>query len=274
MAETDVVSHYGSNAIAARILAAVGKQDGGDLSPEMLFPYDQLHGRELAATRDHVERLAPQDDWRIIDIGSGVGGPARFVAAMTGARVTGIDLTPQFVEASIELTARVGLSEKADYVVGNATALPFADGSFDAAICFYVGMNVAAKTAVLQEIQRVLKPGGRLLWTEVVAGSGDPQFPLPWARMPEASHVVDATTLRQNFLTAGFEILDWADETDAHVELALAAQRAGVRPTAEQIVVNEIVLGADFVERRRNYIKSLAAGALRSVAVLAHTKAR
>ncbi|MDB5506184.1 MAG: hypothetical protein JWR75_822 [Devosia sp.] len=273
-ADHAIVAHYSSSAITARILGALAER--GDIAAgvtaEQLYPYDQLHGRELAATRDHVARLAPGPVSHVLDIGSGVGGPARYIAATTGARVTGIDLTPHFVVAATELTALVGLADTVDFVLGNAATLPFEDAKFDAAICFYVGMNLADKPAVLREIRRVLRPGGRLLWTEVVAGTGAPKFPLPWAVDPERSHVGSEEDLRDGFMAAGFNCLDVVDETAAHLEVAARAQAAGAAPPPALVAVNEVVLGADFSERRRNYIASLISGSLRSVAILAEAR--
>lgn len=270
MAEADVIANYSSNTIVERMMVAVAASGAtGPLTADMFFPYDQLHGRELLATRDHVPRLAVQPNWRVLDIGSGIGGPARFIAATTGASVTGIDLTPALVDAATELSERVGLSALVQFEQGNAEAMPFADHSFDAAICFYVGMNLPNKPAVLAEAHRVLKPGARLLWTQVVTGSGEPSYPLPWAASGGVSHVGPPEELRQAMLDAGFAILDWADETDAHVELAKAGAAAGRVPTPEHLSVMHVVLGEGFAERRKNYIRNLASGAMRSVAVLA-----
>ncbi|HTM78658.1 MAG TPA: methyltransferase domain-containing protein [Devosia sp.] len=270
MAEADVIANYSSDAIVERILAAVAANGAtGPLTAEMLFPYDQLHGRELAATREHIPRLGVQPSWRVLDIGSGIGGPARFIASTTGAHVMGIDLTPALVQTATELSGRVGLDALVQFEQGNAEAMPFEDRSFDAAICFYVGMNLPNKPAVLAEAHRVLKPGAKLLWTQVVSGSGDPIYPLPWAVSAAVSHVVSPEQLRQAMVDAGFAILDWADETNAHVELAKAGAATGMVPTQEHLSVLHVVLGEGFAERRMNYIRNLTSGAMRSVAVLA-----
>jgi len=170
-----VTSHYGSDGIVERILAAV--PDANNLTARQLYPFDQLHGRELIATQDHAARLAPSSSDRILDIGSGIGGPARFLADTYGCSVDGVDLTQAFVEASGRLTELCGLSNKVRFHEANATKLPFADNSFDAAICFYVGMNIADKAAVIGQAFRVLKPRGRLIWTEAVLAGGDPLPP-------------------------------------------------------------------------------------------------
>ena len=261
----EVVQHYGSDEIVARIDEALAKRgaDLARLSPEMLYPFDQLHGRQLAATRDHVARLAPTPAMHVLDVGSGVGGPARYIAATTGARVTGLDLTPQFVTAASELTARCGLADCVNFVLGNAADMPFADDNFDAALCLYVGMNIEDKPAVASEIYRVLKPGGFLLWSQAVAGQGFPRYPLPWATRPEASFAGPEDGLLQALLGAGFTIVENEDETVLY-------PLPGGSPSPEgDASVNQLVMGDDFSERRRNFVSSLAEGSLRSIAIKA-----
>ncbi|QND66663.1 methyltransferase domain-containing protein [Mesorhizobium loti] len=262
---TDITNHYGSDGIVERILGAV--PDAHALVTRQLYPFDQLHGRELVATQDHAARLAPSSTDRILDIGSGIGGPARFLADTYGCSVDGVDLTPAFVEASRRLTELCGLSDKVRFHEANATKLPFADATFDAAICFYVGMNIADKEAVIGQAFRVLKPRGRLIWTEAVLVGGDPHYPLPWAVSPAGSHLVDGNTLKSLFVEAGFLLDDVIDETGEHVELALKRENTGIVPSPAQRQANEIVLGQEFVQRRKNYITSLSEGKLASLAV-------
>jgi SAM-dependent methyltransferase len=143
----------------------------------MLYPLDQLHGRQIAATREHLPRLRLDEGKHVLDVGSGIGGPARFMAATWGCRVTGIDLTAEFVAAARELTERCGLSGKVDFRRGDALHMPFADASFDRAACLHVAMNIADKPGLLREIRRVLKPSGRLVWSEIVRRAAPPDYP-------------------------------------------------------------------------------------------------
>ncbi|ESZ07483.1 methyltransferase domain-containing protein [Mesorhizobium sp. M1060] len=264
---SDVTSHYGSGGIVERILAAVPAKAGG-LAAKQLYPFDQLHGRELIATQDHAARLTPSATDRVLDIGSGIGGPARFLAETYGCSVDGVDLTQAFVEASRRLTELCGLGDKVRFHEADATRLPFADDTFDAAICFYVGMNIADKAAVIGQAWRVLKPKARLVWTEAVLADGEPYYPLPWAVSSAASHLVDGETLKALFASAGFRVDDVIDETGDHVELALKRANPGLVPSPAQQQANEIVLGAEFVRRRKNYISSLSEGKLASLAVI------
>lgn len=264
-----VQEHYGSGNIVARILAAIPwSPDGGSaLTAKQVFPFDQLHGRELFATQDHAARLHPTEEAHLLDIGSGVGGPARYFASIFGCRVTGIDLTPDFVLAAKEISTLCDLDDLLTFVKADAANLPFDSNTFDHAYSFYVGMNLPDKPAVLDECLRVLKPGGRLLWTEVTEVAGDPQYPLPWSRSAEGSHVQTREALLDVFARSGFEVLSVEDETGAHLELARQMKLSGKVPTAEQQQANEVVLGAGFSERRKNYIQSLAEGRIASALI-------
>ena len=270
-----VQQHYGSADIVARILAAVPWVPGdAALTAAQLFPYDQFHGRELAATRDHAALLSPDPSAHLLDIGAGIGGPARYIAATFGCRVSGVDLTPEFVTAANALTALCGLSERVDLLQADAATLPFADATFDHAYCFYVGMNLPDKPAVLAQALRVLKPGGRLIWTEVGSGKDAPHYPLPWARQPADSRVEPQSSLIAKVTAAGFVIDDLRDETGLQLELAQKIRESGKQPSAGQNQANEVVLGADFGERRRNFIQSMGQGLINSTLILAHKPTR
>jgi len=269
--QDDVRRHYGIPVIVEKLLAELKKQgvDPDRLKPEALFPYDQLHGRELAATKDHVGRLGLDPSKKTLDVGSGIGGPSRYIAATTGATVDGVDLTQEFVEAATELTRRCGLAGKARFHQGDALALPFGGDHFDAACCLYVAMNIEDKGKLAAEIARALKPGGKLVWSEVVLGpKGAPNFPLPWAASPEYSFLVPPETLRKAIEGSGLKIVEWTDETGIigqWMRERQAEAQAGKQPPSAL----GLALGADFAERRRNYGQSMMEGRIGSMLVLA-----
>lgn len=272
---TRTQDHYGTDGIVGRILAAVpwSPDDGDPLTAPQLYPFDQLHGRELLATRDHAQTLAPEPGAQVLDIGAGIGGPARYLAATLGCRVTGIDLTPEFVSAASELSRLCGMEDRVRFVEGDAAHMPFADKAFDHACCFYVGMNLPDKPAVMAEAARVLKPGGRLIWTEAASAEGtegaEPHYPLPWAREPAGSHLSTEAALRAALEAAGFSGISVTDETAAHLELARQRAAGGPPPAPGHAQANAVVMGADFMDRRRNYIRSLAEGRIASLVFLA-----
>jgi ubiquinone/menaquinone biosynthesis C-methylase UbiE len=266
-----VHKHYGSNEIVARILAAIpwSESDGVALTASLLFPFDQLHGRELFATKEHSARLNPEIGAHLLDIGSGIGGPAGYFASMLGCRVTGIELTPDFVIFANELTSFCGMSDQANFVLADAASIQFKANTFDHAYCLYVGMNLPDKPAVLAECFRVLKPGATLIWTEVTSRSGVPHYPLPWSLTADGSHVDTSDTLCHHLSSAGFEVLTVEDETNAHLVLANRMKLSGKTPLVGQVQANEVVLGPDFVVRRQNYLKSLLEHLIASTLIVA-----
>jgi len=140
---TDVLNsvrdHYRATGLTERLksaLSALGTEDQR-LSPQQLAALDQFHTRGLAATTEFARLAGITADMSVLDVGSGIGGPARFIAAACGCRVTGIDLSEPFVDAARYLTERTGQSGQVSFHVADALQLPFDDGRFScgAAAC-------------------------------------------------------------------------------------------------------------------------------------------
>ncbi len=249
---TGIQRHYGSTAIVQRVFNAVADsgQDVSRLTAEMLYPYDQFHDRGLVATRENAAKLNLDASMHVLDVGSGVGGPGRYMAHTFGCRVTGIDLTDDFVAAAKELTERCGLSDKVEFQQGDALAMPFDEASFDAACCLNVSMNIRDKAGLAREICRVLKPRGRLIWTETTQGpGGPPHYPLPWARNPDISFLVSPAELRRAMEGAGLHIVEWITESEA---MRAGSAQAGRNPQQTSSSMTRVIMGDDFPERVKN----------------------
>lgn len=267
MSETtrQVAAHYGRPGLAERILgalAAAGK-DIDNLTPDDLADIDHFHGRRLAATRELARMLAPRADEHVLDVGCGIGGPARHLAYHHHCRVTGIDLTPEFIAIAELLTARTRLAERVAFRVADAVALPFAPASFDAAWLQNAVMNIADRPRLYSELARVLKPGGRLAMQDVMQGpNGPPFFPLPWAREPAISFLRTPEETRALLEAAGFAVLDWIDNTAATIAHAEAERaRAAASPHKGPPALGiHLFAGEDFPERARNTNRSLREG--------------
>ncbi|HET7847954.1 MAG TPA: methyltransferase domain-containing protein [Pseudolabrys sp.] len=259
--ESTVQSHYGGRPLLARMEAALAANGIDPLrpKPEDLWPYDQLHGRGIIATREHAERAGIKAGMHVLDLGCGVGGASRYLAAL-GCRVTGIDLTPEFIDVARTLTERCHLADRIDYRVGNALDLPFADASFDHVWSHNVTMNIQDKAGFVGEAARVLKPGGHFSLAEVEAGpSGQPAFPVPWASDSSSSFLVSPDEMRTVIEGAGLRIVAQEDGTAAVIaygrEMSARIER-GERP----LQTVGVLMGDDFPQRARNMAEALREG--------------
>jgi SAM-dependent methyltransferase len=268
---SSIAAHYGGSEIGARVLEALAAEgiDIDALTPEILAPIDQFHTRGLPATKAQMALSPPTADTRVLDLGCGVGGPARFLAATYGCRVTGIDLTEEYVSAAAMLTERCGLSHLADFRRGDAMDLPFPDAAFDMAISQNVTMNIADKPGFYAEACRVLRPGGIYSSTDAIAGPKAVDvplvYPLPWAREPSISFLAPQNEMEAAMASAGFRIREWRDVTAEVVE---SVQSAGQQARRGKLGVG-LIAGADFAERSANHIEGFASGALASVMIVA-----
>ncbi len=193
--ERVVRDHYSGDDLESVALGALRRVgvDVDALRVEDLAGLDQFHAGFVPATEHLLDALALTPDTALLDVGSGVGGPARLAAARHGCRVTGIDLSPDFVDLARKLTDRVGLTDLVTFDVGSATALPYDDGSFSRAMLNHVGMNIAAKDRVFAEVRRVLEPDGLFaVYEQMRVGDGDLTYPMPWADDETSSFVENA----------------------------------------------------------------------------------
>lgn len=207
--ESGIVDHYTSGTLWERLRAAL-LDDGVD--PEhpgigALAPYDQFHGRGLEATEEIAQNLVITADDHILDVGSGIGGPARYFADRFGCRVTGIDLTAEFCALARRLNGLVGLAEQVIIEHGNALSMPFPDESFDGAYSMNVAMNIEDKAALYREIHRVLRPGAWLVLSEIAQGPNSGlEFPTPWARTAESSFLATPAETSALLEANGFNV--------------------------------------------------------------------
>jgi MPBQ/MSBQ methyltransferase len=233
------------------ILRSWGK-DEGPLTPEDLAPLDHFHFGGAQATSELGALADVNADTTVLDVGGGFGGPARMLASTYGCRVTVLDVTEAYCEAGEMLTRRCGLDDLVSYIHGDALAIPFADEAFDRVWTLHSSMNIADKERLYSEIHRVLRPGGRLVMYENMAGPAGPvHFPVPWARDPSISFLRPPGEMRQLLADSGFSVRSWEDMTDAVVAATLG------RPQQANVGGLQQILGSDFGERARNGIRSL-----------------
>jgi ubiquinone/menaquinone biosynthesis C-methylase UbiE len=276
MAMTDMLDgvrdHYRATGLTERLKTALGPAERR-LTPEALATLDQFHTRGLAATAELAELAGITADMAVLDVGSGIGGPARFLAATYGCRVIGVDLSQPFVDAARYLTERTGQGGQVSFEAGSALELPFDDDRFDVVLLQHVAMNIADRARLYRETRRVLKPSGRFATYDVVLASGEPLYPVPWARTPATSFLLTAAATRAAIEAAGFREQKWQDDTEA-AKAWVAALRASGPPPSPNLGV---VMGPDFAELAANLGRNLLegrVGILTAVFVAAPIEAR
>jgi SAM-dependent methyltransferase len=234
-----------------------------------LAPLDQFHLRGLVASKEMAAALELTRDSTVLDIGCGLGGPARFIAATYGCQVTGIDLSQDFIDVATMLTARSGLADRVTYRQANALDLPFADASFDHGWTQHVAMNIADRAGLYASIHRVLKPGGRLAIYDVISGDGKPlTYPVPWARKPEISFLLNTDQMRDVLGKAGFAEISWQDKTAEAIAWGVSqrqAQQAAAASSAGPRLGLNVVMGSDFPPMVGNLARNLEEGRVRVV---------
>jgi sarcosine/dimethylglycine N-methyltransferase len=267
-----VAEHYGSAGIAERVLAALREAKGPDapVTPDTLAPFDHFHGRGVVATQEIAAQLALTPGERVIDIGSGIGGPARWFAATYGVQVTGVDLTPEFCAAAEALNAATGLADRVRILNGSALALPVPDAAFDAAYSQNVIMNIADKKQFYREAFRALRPGGRLALSNLCAGpAGEPYFPAPWAMTRDTSFLASPDEMRADLNAAGFEIIEFRDITPGMREAQRRTRERLDKGDMPKIAV-DIIMGERARDMQRNSIRTIEDG--RGIAIEALAK--
>lgn len=219
-------THYSARGIEARILAgirAAGLNPEQRLSPEELGALDHFHTGGLRASRELLEVTQIRADDRVLDIGAGLAGSARLLASSVGCRVDCIEMSPDYCVGAVLLNRLTGLEDRIKVHEGSALELPFADDSFDVVWMQNVGMNIADKRTLYEEISRVLKPGGRYAFQEMTAGNvATSYFPLPWASEPADNFLVPAEEMQSLLGECGLIAELFEDTSDAHLSRTTA----------------------------------------------------
>lgn len=250
--------HYTPANLAEAILR--GLREAGKnperFSYDDLAPVDQFHTLGKPATLELAQLAQITPGTQVLDVGGGLGGPARTLAAEFGCQVTVLDMTEEYCRVGELLTQRAGLGDKVRFRHGNALAMPFADAGFDLVWTQHCNMNINDKEQLCSEIHRVLRPGGRLAIHEIAAGPNQPvHFPVPWASEPGLSFLRPAPAIRELIARHGFEEVAFQDMT-AHA-VAWFRERATAAPAATPPLGLHLLLGHNFKPAFANQVRNL-----------------
>ena len=260
-----IAEHYSFGGLRARIER--GLADSGEpATVANLGAVDEFHLGGRPATAHLVDQLHLGPDHHVLDLGSGLGGLARFIAETTGARVTGVDLTAEYVEVARWLTGLVGLDNRVSFEHGSAADPPA--GQYDAATMLHVGMNIADKRDVFARVRQQLKPAAQFAIYDIMAtGADEPQFPCPWAASPATSFLETAEAYADHLIAAGFSIDAVEDRSDA--ARAALTQLASSATGGPPPLGLHLVMGPSTPTKISNMRDALIAGVIAPTEILA-----
>ena len=271
--ESIVRDHYSVNDLGKNILNGLTEtgKDTDRLTVDDLSVVDEFHIGGRQATEHLISKLALSGHEHVLDIGSGIGGAARTIATHTGCRVSGIDLTPEYVDVAQMLSRLTGHAETTNFQAASALSIPFDNQTFDAAITLHVAMNIEDRDTLYKEIARVLKSGAKLCIYDVMKKNDDPiAFPVPWAAIPEASHLRTPEHMSTHLEDAGFEVIEIEDRTEfanEYFERRMAASTGTPSPLGPHLV-----MGKTAKEKINNIRHNVESGRVAPVQMIAVRK--
>ncbi|MDH5469243.1 MAG: class I SAM-dependent methyltransferase [Gammaproteobacteria bacterium] len=267
-----VAEHYTHGSLLAKITAgieSIGKTPAS-VTVDELAPVDEFHIGGRQASEEFTSQLGLGGNDHVLDVGCGIGGTSRFVASRFGCRVTGIDLTPEFIETGTALCQWVGLDNLVELHHGNALDMPFTEGSFDAAIMLHVGMNIADKAGLFSEVYRLLRPGAVFgVYDVMKTGNDELKYPVPWSSVPDTSALATQAQYVAALQQAGFDVIEvhnrreFAADFFAETRERMAA--AGETPPPLGV---HIAMGENAPAKITNMVENIAAGCCAPVEII------
>ncbi len=272
-AHTDISKQYTHGDLVEAIRAGVVSQGKTpeNVTIDDLSPIDEFHIGGRRATEDFLDQLTFSAAMNVLDIGCGLGGAARFVADRYGSRVTGVDLTSEYVQAGNILCRWVQLDQRVSLQQGSALAMPFGDQSFDGAYMLHVGMNIRDKEKLASEVARVLRPGAVVgIYDVMRTGPGELAFPVPWAATPDLSAVAGPEQYKQALQKAGFSVTAERNRRNFALEFFADLQAKTDIEGGPPPLGLHVLMGTTTLEKVRNMIANISDCRIAPVELIAH----
>lgn len=257
--EEAINAQYGEADLGKKICEILDNKDLDveKLLPEILAPIEELHLHGRAATIDLAKEVGLNEKMKVLDIGCGIGGPARTLALEFGCHVIGIDLSKEYCNAAELINNKLGLNKNIEIQHANALDMPFDNAEFDVVFMQHVLMNIENKQQLLSQIKRVIRPKGSLAHYTICEGSVSPiNFPVIWANNPDISFLLTPSELCQLIINNGFKVLSWMDYTNIILE---GMQKERHKP--QQISIDLLFsITENFIPKIKNVTRNLKEG--------------
>lgn len=248
----DMKLYAQANSIVAD-LSTLGFDEGSAITVDDLARFDQLHYHGVESVQYGIERLAVTQDADVLEVGAGWGGPSRYIAAKSGARVTALELQEDFHRTGESLTARCGLSQKVTHQHGDFLTQDYGTARFDHVVSWLALYHIPDRDFYTSKIHALLKPGGTFFVEDLMQGSAFSSADAGLLnRELFANSMVSETAYIESVTRAGFTVLeatnmtaDWRAFTTSRLEMFDANRDAFIRTHNEAL----------FEDRRHFYSK-------------------
>jgi SAM-dependent methyltransferase len=267
-----VADHYTHGSLVDSIRCGIQKlgKTTDSVHVDDLGPVDEFHIGGRIATESFLDQLNINPVHHVLDVGCGLGGSGRFAATKYGCRVTGIDLTHEYVETGNTLCSWVGLGDKVCLEVEDATKLPYSDETFDRAYMLHVGMNIADKKSLASELYRVVRAGGRIgIYDVMRVSNGDLAFPVPWATGPEGSAVAPSRTYKSALEGVGFKMISERNRREFALEFFAELQSKAASAVGPPPLGLHILMGSTAPVKIENMVENISRNLIAPIEIIA-----
>lgn len=255
--DSPVEKHYFQEDIYERIMQLLKETGKEKITREDISAVDEFHVRGGEVSLELAAENGFDKDTLVLDAGCGIGGPCRMLAAKYDCKVTGLDLTEEFIRTAKLLSNETGLKDLTNFVQGNALNLPFKDESFDVVWTQHAQMNIEDKPRFYSELKRVLKKDGRFIYYDIFSKNEEPlHFPVPWAMDQSLSYLITVNELHHLLTSSGFTKVKTKDQTPKAIAFFEDLMERNAREGPPKVGIF-VLMGHNTSEKLSNLIRNI-----------------